>query len=221
MGYIRDLFLRNLLLKLISLFFAIVLWVNLSPVGSRNTLEVNYVLPLELKNIPENMMTMGKIENHISVRVKGSQAVIKEIPPGKLSVTIDLSKAKEGVNFYKLNSDNIVNIPPKIDVVRIEPNIVKIKMVKLIRKELDLKVIITGKPAPGYKIKNVNITPSKIIVEGPEKELKTFNNVKEIAINVDGANRSFSKEVRITLPLYNVKIIGNTIATIHVEVEKG
>ena len=220
MGYIRDLFLKNLLLKLIALFFAIVLWINLSPFRSRNTLEVNYVLPLQLKNIPEDMVTMGKIENHIGVRLKGTQGLINDIDPSKLSVTLDLSKAKEGITFYKLNADNIVNLPPGVDVIRIDPNVVKIKMAKLVKKEIELKVLVRGKPAPGYTVKSISIDPARILVQGPRSAIRTIESIKKIPINIKGLDHSISKTVRITLPLYNVKILGDDTATIYVEVAK-
>jgi len=220
MGYIRDLFFKNLLLKLIALFFAIVLWINLSPFRSRNTLEVNYVLPLQLKNIPEDMVTVGKIENHIGVRLKGTQGLINDIDPSKLSVTLDLSKAKEGVTFYKLNADNIVNLPPGVDVVRIDPNVVKITMAKLVKKEIDLKVLLKGKPAPGYIVKSVSIDPPRILIQGPRNAMGSIEKIKKIPINIEGLDHSISKTVRITLPIYNVKILGDDTATIYVEVAK-
>ncbi len=219
-GYIRDLLLNNLLLKLISLFFAVTVWFYVTPIAPRDTLEVNYVLPLELKNIPDNMMTVGKIEDRINVRLKGRQGVIKDIDPGRLSVGLDLSSAREGTRSYRLNSDNI-NLPSGVEVVRIDPKTIRIDIVKLVRKDVDVKVNIAGRPAPGYRVKRVSVNPSRITIEGPESEIRTLSLSEEgLTVNVAGRKNSFSKEIKIGLPLHNIRVLGRDVVVVEVEVEK-
>ncbi len=219
MNYLKDLLFNNLFLKLTSLFFAVTLWFYITPIAPKDTLEVNYVLPLELKNIPSNMMTIGRIEDRISVRLKGRQGVIRDINPDKLSVSLDLSNAMEGVRFYNLDPDNI-NMPPNIDVVRIEPKTIKIDMVKLLRKDVDIKVNITGRPAPGYRVNRVSVNPPLITVEGPEAEIKTISSLEGFTINVAERRSSFSKEIKVSTPQRNVRIIGKDVIIVDVEVEK-
>ena len=219
MAYFKDLFLNNLSLKLISLFFAATLWFYVTPIAPKDTLEVNYVLPLELKNIPPNMMTVGKIEERIGVRLKGGQGVIRDINPDKLSVNLDLSNASEGVRFYNLDPGNI-NVPSSIDVVRIEPRTIKIDMVKLKRKDVDVKVTLTGNPASGYRVKRISVNPPVITIEGPEAEVKDISSLEGLTINVTERKNSFSREVKIGTPQRNVRIIGKDVVIVDVEVEK-
>jgi len=218
--YIRDLFLNNLLLKLISLFFAVTVWFYVTPIAPRDTLEVNYVLPLELKNIPENMMTVGKIEDRINVRLKGRQGIIKDIDPGRLSVGLDLSNAQEGTKYYKIHPDNIT-LPSGVEVVRIDPKVIKIDIVRLIRKDVDIKVNIVGRPAPGYRVKKVSVNPPRVTLEGPESEIKNLSILGEgLTVNVTGKKYSFSKEIKIGFPLHNVKVLGKDTVVVEVEVDR-
>ena len=219
MAYFKDLFLNNLSLKLISLFFAATLWFYVTPIAPKDTLEVNYVLPLELKNIPPNMMTIGKIEERIGVRLKGGQGVIRDINPDKLSVNLDLSNASEGVRFYNLDPGNI-NVPSSIDVVRIEPKTIKIDMVKLKRKDVEVKVTLTGNPASGYRVKRISVNPPVITIEGPEAEVKDISSLEGLTINVTERKNSFSREVKIGTPQRNVRIIGKDVVIVDVEVDK-
>ena len=219
MAYIKDLFFDNLFLKLISLFFAATLWFYVTPIAPKDTLEVNYVLPLELKNIPPNMMTVGKIEERIGVRLKGGQGVIRDINPDKLSVNLDLSNASEGVRFYNLDPGNI-NVPSSIDVIRIEPRTIKIDMVKLKRKDVDVKVTLTGNPASGYRVKRISVNPPVITIEGPEAEVKDISSLEGLTINVTERKNSFSREVKIGTPQRNVRIIGKDVVIVDVEVDK-
>jgi len=215
----RNLLLNNLFLKLISLFFAIILWFYITPVVSRDTLEMNYALPLQLKNIPEDMIVTGKVEDHINVRLKGRQSIIRDLDPDELNVSLNLSGAREGARYYTLDHDNL-NVPGKVDVVSMNPQKIKIEIVRLMRKEVDVKANISGKPASGYRIKSVSVSPAKIILEGPESEIKKGPLMEDININVSGRRSSFSKEVKVKIPLRNLRTLGNDIVIIDVEVER-
>src|SRR3989338_9799758 len=215
----RNLLLNNLFLKLISLFFAIILWFYITPVVSRDTLEMNYALPLQLKNIPDDMIVTGKVEDHINVRLKGRQSIIRDLDPDELNVSLNLSGAREGARYYTLDHDNL-NVPGKVDVVSMNPQKIKIEIVRLMRKEVDVKANIPGKPASGYRIKSVSVSPAKIILEGPESEIIKAPLMEDININVSGRRSSFSKEVKVKIPLRNLRILGNDIVIIDVEVER-
>ena len=215
----RNLLLNNLFLKLISLFFAIILWFYITPVVSRDTLEMNYALPLQLKNIPDDMIVTGKVEDHINVRLKGRQSIIRDLDPDELNVSLNLSGAREGARYYTLDHDNL-NVPGKVDVVSMNPQKIKIEIVRLMRKEVDVKANISGKPASGYRIKSVSVSPAKIILEGPESEIIKAPLMEDININVSGRRSSFSKEVKVKIPLRNLRTLGNDIVIIDVEVER-
>ncbi len=144
---------------------------------------------------------------------------MRDMEPGKLSVSLDLSNAMEGVRFYNIDPDNI-NAPPNIAVVRIEPKTIKIDMVKLMRKDVDVKVNITGRPAAGYRLNRIAVNPPLITIEGPEAEIKTISSLEGLTINVAERRRSFSKEIKVGTPQRNVRIIGKDVVTVDVEVDK-
>ncbi|MBI5191967.1 MAG: hypothetical protein HZA08_00825 [Nitrospirae bacterium] len=219
MGSFRGILTNNLFLKIISLFFAFTIWFYISPVISKDTIEINYALPLQLKNIPENVMVSGKVDDHINVRLKGRQSAVKELDMGQTNVSIDLSHGKEGTRVYTLDRSNI-NIPANIDVVRIDPKIIKIDMVHVVRKNLKVKVEISGIPAKGYRIKRVYVKPSEIAVEGPESELESLILLEGLSVDVSGRKNSFTKEIKVNVPQRNVRVIGNEVIMIDVEVER-
>ena len=84
----RELILNNFLIKILSLFFAIVLWFF---VTSKGKLEVNFNIPLELRKIPSSMVVVGDVTDYIDVRLKGRQSAIEGISSGQISAHIDLS----------------------------------------------------------------------------------------------------------------------------------
>lgn len=221
MSYIKNLILENTFLKFASLFFAILLWFNITPISMRDTLEVNYVLPLELKNIPEEMMVIGNFEDRINVRLRGRQNVLRDIDPTQLSVSLDLSKVKAGGRFYTIDNSNI-NIPPgtNMDVIRIEPKKIKIDVVNSLKKDVKVQINIKGKPAPGYKLRRISINPPQVAVEGSEYEVRSLSVLKGPEIDITGRKNSFSREIKIDTPFHNVRILGKRVITVHVEISK-
>lgn len=220
MNYFRGIFLNNIFLKIISLIFAVTLWFYISPVISKDTIEINYTLPLQLRNIPENIMVSGKVDDHINVRFKGRQNAIKELNIGEVNVSVDLSNGREGTRLFTLTRSNVNNVPPNIDVVRIDPGIIKIDIVRIMRKSLAVKAVLKGTPARGYRVKSVSVNPHMVTLEGPEAELMNSPILESTAIDVTGRRKSFSKEVKINLPMRNVRVIGKDVVLIDVEVEK-
>lgn len=221
MSYIRNLILENAFLKIASLFFAIVLWFYITPISMRDTIEVNYVLPLELKNIPEDMMVIGKFEDRINVRLRGRQNMLRDIDPTQLSVSLDLSNVKAGGRFYTIDNSNI-NIPSvtNVDVIRIEPKKIKIDVVNSLKKDVKVQINIKGRPADGYKVRGISINPSEVTVEGPEYEIKSLSALKGPDIDVSDRKKSFSREIRIDTPFHNVRILGKRVITVYVEIRK-
>ena len=221
MSYIKKLILENAFLKFASLFFAIILWFNITPISMRDTIEVNYVLPLELKNIPEEMMVIGRFEDRINVRLRGRQNVLRDIDPTQLSVSLDLSKVKAGGRYYTIDNSNI-NIPPgtNMDVIRIEPKKIKIDVVNSLKKDVKVQINVQGKPAYGYKLRGISINPSQFTVEGSEYEVKSLSVLKGPEIDITGRKSSFSREIKIDTPFHNVRILGRGVITVNVEISK-
>jgi len=221
MSYIKDLVFENLSLKIASLFFAVILWFYITPISIRDSVEVNYVLPLELKNIPENIMVAGKFEDRINVRLKGRQNILRDIAPGQLSVSLDLTNVRAGQKYYTLDNSNI-NVPPgtKIDVIRIEPKKIKIDVVRSLKKDVKVQIDVKGRPAAGYKVKDVSINPAQLTVEGAEDEVEALLLLEGPAIDVTGRKRSFSKDIKIDTPLHNVRILGGRVVVVDVEIGK-
>ncbi|OHE58820.1 MAG: hypothetical protein A2Z47_10140 [Thermodesulfovibrio sp. RBG_19FT_COMBO_42_12] len=221
MSYIKNLILENAFLKFASLFFAIILWFYITPISMRDTIEVNYVLPLELKNIPEEMMVIGRFEDRINVRLRGRQNVLRDIDPTQLSVSLDLSKVKAGGRFYTIDNSNI-NIPPgtNMDVIRIEPKKIKIDVVNSLRKDVKVQINIKGRPERGYKLSRISINPPQVTVEGSEYEVQSLSVLKGPDIDLTGKKTSFSREIKIDTPFHNVRILGKRVITVHVEISK-
>ena len=90
---VRDLFLRNLPVKLLSLFFALVLWGVV--IGERKA-QVQLNIPLELVNMPEEAVLVTDVPANISVVVRGPRTLIRTLPGRGIRKSIDLKELSVG-----------------------------------------------------------------------------------------------------------------------------
>lgn len=185
--------LTNWPIKLLSLAFALVLW--LFVMGEQNT-EVGYTVPLEVKNVPKGLIIANEIPGHVDVRLTGSRTLLANIQGPDLEVSVDLHDAKPGITTFR-SLDERLNLPRSITVTRLSPSYVDIKLERLVQKEVPLQVVFEGTPAPGFSIVEVRAAPDVVAVEGAESEIKRINEVETEAVDVGGLKGSFS----LTVPL--------------------
>jgi YbbR domain-containing protein len=188
--------LTNWPIKLLSLAFALVLW--LFVMGEQDT-EVGYTVPLEVKNVPKGLIIANQIPGHVDVRLSGSRTLLANIQGSDLEVSVDLHDAKPGITTFR-SLDERLNLPRSIVVSRMSPSYVDIKLERLVQKEIPLQVVFDGTPAPGFSIVEVMAAPDVVAVEGAESEMKSVTEVETEPVDVGGLNASFS----LTVPLnYN------------------
>jgi YbbR domain-containing protein len=188
--------LNNWPIKLLSLAFALVLW--LFVMGEQDT-EIGYTVPLEVKNVPKGLIIANQIPGHVDVRLSGSRTLLANIQGSDLEVSVDLHDAKPGITTFR-SLDERLNLPRSIIVSRMSPSYVDIKLERLIQKKVPLQVVVDGSPAPGFSIAEVMAAPDMVEIEGAESEIKKVSEVETEAVDVEGLKASFT----LTVPLdYN------------------
>lgn len=201
---IREFILNNFLIKILSIAFAIILWFF---VTSKGKIEVNFNVPLEFRKIPSSFVIVGDVNEYIDVRLKGRDSAIGGLSAGQISAHLDLSDAKPGDNIVYLSPENIV-VPPNIEVMRINPKAVKLRLEPLIRREVRVMPETIGMPGKGYSVKEIEVSPLTVTVEGAESVINKLSSVKTEVISLSGIDkRETLLDVKLNLYGRDVKII--------------
>src|SRR5882724_10367666 len=110
-------FVQNFGIKLISLLLAIGLWLVVSrdPVG-----EVELQVPIEFRNVPQNLEIDSASFTEAQVRVRGPGRLIHRLRATDVRAEIDLASVKPGSRTFDLTSRN-VRVPSVLEVVQIFP----------------------------------------------------------------------------------------------------
>lgn len=188
-----QLLVRNWGLKLLSLTFALLLW--LFVMGEQKA-EVGYTVPLELKSLPKGLVVANEVPSLVDVRISGPRTLLSNIQSSALSMSVDLQGLQAGLTTFKRLDQNL-NIPSALRVSRLSPSYVEVKLERIRQKNVPVRVAFKGQLAAGATLGSVVVRPKSVMIEGAESEVKNVDRVETEAVDITNAKESFT----LTLPI--------------------
>ncbi len=216
MDRLKNLFLQNIGLKLLSFFFALILWFY---VNAKGIVEVNYVIPLEYHNLPSSLMMVGESVGYVDVRIRLREGFQNQAVSQQISAMVDLSEAKPGETVYYLNEKDI-RVPSYMEITRISPRAIKVKLEPVVTKSVGVVAEVVGKPAEGVALKSVEINPPMVTVEGAKGLVDRLQEVSTVPIDLNGASKTFSQAVSLKLLGKEVRVVGQESVVVRLILEK-
>ena len=108
---------ENLLLKLISLAFALVLWFF---VMGEQRHEVSHQVPVDYRNLPKGLVIANEVPAVVTVTVSGPRALLTRLSPEDLSLPLDMADLSPGMTSFR-RLDEKLRAPNGLVVTRISP----------------------------------------------------------------------------------------------------
>lgn len=179
---------ENWTLKLISLVFALILWMFI--MGERR-LEVGYRVPLELQNIPHGLMIANEVASLVDVRISGPRTLLMKVSSNDVSIAVDLSDLQPGLTTFKRLEERL-NLPSGLRVTRLSPSFIDLKLERVKSKQVPVKVVLAGEPLQGYQLSSIKAVPDQVVIEGAESEMKSVRQVTTEPVDLTGVNAGFS-----------------------------
>ncbi|MFQ5901486.1 MAG: YbbR-like domain-containing protein [Thermodesulfobacteriota bacterium] len=212
----REFIFKNIALKLLALTFAIALWFFV--VGERGS-EIGFLIPLELKGLPSELMVINEVQSLIDVRVSGPRRILADLSPAQMGITIDLSESKAGSKTHQIFPKD-VKVSRGLKVTRVSPSSIKLVLEPLITRELPVKVYITGRPKKGFKVGNVLVDPPDVQVTGAEGGLKNLKALSTRPIDIEGLDKDLKETVPLDISELNVIKIDFDTVEVQMEILK-
>jgi len=206
---LADIFSKDWLLKFISLVLAVSLWYF---VGGEDRVDKNVMIPIEIINLPRDLVISNQFKKEIEVSVSGPRSLILEMTNRAITRQVDLSSATPGTMVFENDNDHIP-VPRVITVQRVQPSSIILSLDKLIQKQFPVSARTVGKVADGYLVKNLKMNPDVITITGPFTILSQFDELFTKAINLDGVKQSVQLQVPLELGSAIVELIGETSVT--------
>jgi YbbR domain-containing protein len=206
---LANIFSKDWLLKFVSLVMAVVLW---SFVGGEDRVDKNVMIPIEIINLPRDLVISNQFKKEIEVTVSGPRTMILELSSRAVTRQVDLSAATPGTMVIENDNDHIP-VPRGITVQRIQPSSIILSLDKLIQKQYPVTARTVGRVADGYFIKMLKTDPDVITIAGPQTTLSQFDELYTKAINLAGVKQSAQLQVPLELGPAIVELIGETSVT--------
>ena len=213
-AYWRRLLAKEWLPSLISVILAIILWYN---VGGEKTVDTNVMIPVEVINLPRELVISNQFKREIEVTVNGPRSAILALENEQITRQIDLSQATPGT-IVVTNDVGSIDFPRNIDVLRIQPSSIILSLDKLVQRTFPINPVTTGEPMVGYILKRLKMDPEVISITGPETVLSPYEVLRTKVINIAGLNKSVQTQVPLDLEPAIVELIGETTVTADVSI---
>ncbi|MBI5874605.1 MAG: YbbR-like domain-containing protein [Deltaproteobacteria bacterium] len=178
-----------------SLVFAIAMWILVE--GEKRT-EVGFLIPIEFRNLPKDMVIIGEPVKDAEVRVLVSKKVLAKLSPAQLAAPIDLSMAKPGINNLIVVPRDI-KIPKGVELIKVNPSSILIHLETIASKLVPVKVKIVGAPASGFRVKGVSVEPDSAAVFGTPGQLKDINEIYTASMDISGIKADKTSMLAIQL----------------------
>ena len=198
------------MLKLVSIFLAALLWYY---VGGEDTVNKSVMIPIEIINLPRDLVISNQFKKEIEVTVSGPRSLILDMADRAVTRQIDLSTAVPGTMVIE-NGNRHIPVPRGITVQRVQPSSIILSLDKLIQKAFPVIAKTSGQVAEGYYLKSMKTDPDVITITGPSTILKAQEELSTTVIDLDGIKNSAQIQIPLELDPTIVDLIGETSVTV-------
>ncbi|MCR4627161.1 MAG: hypothetical protein K5640_05895 [Treponema sp.] len=157
-----------------------------------------FIVPL---TISENglVMHVSDSPSTVSVIVRASEENIKSIQTADIQAFANIDfipySGQVKIPVTLKISDEVMSLSPL--EVRLAEEYVTLHVEKKISKYIPLSATVVGAPLHGYEVENVFMTPSVVLVTGPESMINAVEEIPTTKITVSNAQTNFSTETTL------------------------
>ena len=187
---------KSLMIKIMSLVFAIILWsyvkgeANFITSANFKNIEVTYD---GLSNLKEkNLTIISPKESRVDVKLQGYNSYMRNVTKDGIVAKVDVSKLSEGEHSVPVN---VSYIDLGISVVNTSPRRIPFKIDKILEEKHKVSIVTKNKPQKGLSVgeidKNIDV-----VVRGPSTYINKINKV-EAQIDVTDISETTSVDAEI------------------------
>lgn len=192
---IRKVFLEDWKAKLFSLFLALLIWLLIS-LGEWSVYEVKITIPVNFKDLPNNITVFSASTTNIEVFMKVPKKLEQEMKKTIPELNINLSEFKTGQIVIPVSRKDISNIPKGLEISRINPSSIVLNLDKLVEKFVPVEPLIQGKE----KMDKIDVDPKRVRVLCPSALLPLLKTIPTEPVDIYALRKNREISAPILLP---------------------
>lgn len=191
----KDFFLRNLALKVLSLFLALILFVL---VREDRVAEFVLEVPVSVASVPENTVLVEPPPSRLRVRIRGRWSkILGTIEQERAPYLLDLRERNNGDDILYFEQHLLQQHIGQsgVDVIDVEPRSARIRLEPKVTRQVRIRPDVTGEPARGYVVarERIQVTPAFVVVRGPDSEVQAVEEILTRPISISGLAQGISR----------------------------
>jgi YbbR domain-containing protein len=200
--FLRRRVLHNFGIKLLSLALAVGLWMAITrdPIA-----EVAVQVPIEFRNIPENLEINTESIPRAEIRVRGPQRIVRRLQPADIYAEIELGGMKPGERTFDLTAEQ-VHHPRELEVVQVIPSQFHLTFDTRLIRQVPVRPRVFGTFAAGYRIGRIETEPATITISGPRQRVEAVEAAITDPVDASGTmdHATFVRHAYVSDPLVQV-----------------
>jgi len=202
LAWLKSAFFDNFIFKLISLLLAIGLWLA---VASAPPAAIEMRVPIEFRNLPENLEIDSASFTEAQVRLRGPERLLHSITTADVRAEIDLSDVQPGERTFDLTARQ-VHVPYDVEVEQIIPGQFRLSFDVREMRTVEVHPRVIGNFASGLQVARVLSDPPTITVTGPRRRVEALEAATTDPVDASGtvSRGSFATQVFVGDPLVQV-----------------
>ena len=210
-------FFGNLGWKLLSLAVATVLWLI---VAREPELATSINVPVEYKNIPDDLDISSGIPDRVYLEVRGSPLRLTRDNLQDAAIVLDLSTVtKAGERTFTVRETN-VKLPSGVSFYKAVPSQITLRFDQLVSKTVPIRPKFATGPPTGYAIVASAFNPPTARITGPESRVRSIDAVTTDPIDLSNVVGKTEMRVHVSVGDPQVRLRSDPQVHFKVTLEK-
>ena len=199
----KNKILNNFGYKILSVVFAIILWLVVMNIS-------DYNITKEIEDIPVTQLNGDVLEeldqmydvasgDTVDIIVKGRRSVVSNLSASDFTATADLSTMSITNSVQIFVTPKNKSIADDISITYID-NTMKLNLEDRVEAQFPVKIKTTGSTSTGYAVGSSSANPNIITISGPKS---TMDKITEVVVNVSVQNAKADFETRAEIEIYD------------------
>jgi YbbR domain-containing protein len=191
----------KLALKAVSLVCGIILFafVNYFFANEEGSRVLQLIAPVEVRNLPPGKALIWPASKQVEITIQGSAFFMSNVtlPPPVVKVTLP---DQLGDKYIARLSADSVSLPATVKLLEIKPSQLEFGIDNIVERAVKVVVPQIGQINDEIKLKNIEIVPAEINIEGPSKELHSVSQIESFPLNLSQIENSTEIELDLRNP---------------------
>ncbi|ATW25251.1 YbbR-like domain-containing protein [Candidatus Formimonas warabiya] len=187
----KKIAINNLLFKVVSVVLAVLLWFYVNH-QENPVAEQVLTVPLEIRGLEQNL-TVSDRPTYVKVRIQGQRKLLDTVTARDIQAFLEMSGVDMGQHIAEVH----VTVPEKTQLVSVNPSTVNLNVEVLTTAQFVVNVSYSDNtPAVGYMALKPVLTPTQVLLSGPEDKLKEVDQVY-VEVNLGEYNFNYHQKLPI------------------------